>query len=86
MCEEKTCHQWAKKEKELLSALMRAEDLAEKKTRVYSRLLTEISLAKKMEELANRHAERKKNLQALISGEKPNEDTMSKTNGGGEEE
>lgn len=86
MYEEKTSQQLAKKEKELLSALLQAEDLAEKKTRVYSRLLTEISLAKKMEELANRHAERKQSLQALISGEKPNEDTMAKTNSGGEEE
>ena len=41
------------------------EDLAEKKTKIYSRLLTNMGLAKDMETLSARHAERKQALLVL---------------------
>ena len=41
------------------------EDLAEKKTKIYSRLLTDMDLAKDMETLSARHAERKQALLVL---------------------
>lgn len=40
--------------------------LAEKKARIYSRLLTETSLAKAMERLACRHEKQTKELGALL--------------------
>ncbi len=43
------------------------EDLAEKKTAIYARLLLSPELAQKMEELSLRHAERKKNLEELLA-------------------
>lgn len=55
-----------RREKDCLKKLCAWEELAEKKTRIYSRLLTEVSLAKSMEELANRHKERKTTLTSLI--------------------
>ena len=54
------------REKESLKRLYLWEDLAEKKARIYARLLTEVSLAKDMEELAERHKERKTTLASMI--------------------
>ena len=51
-----------------LTELIAMEDLAEKKTKIYSRLLTDTSLAKAMEALSARHAERKQTLTALMQG------------------
>ena len=51
--------------KGVLRALASLEDLAEKKTKIYARLLTEESIAKEMERLSTRHAERKSVLTAL---------------------
>ena len=51
-----------------LRALAAMEDLAEKKTKIYSRLLTEENIAKQMETLSARHAERKSVLTALYEG------------------
>ena len=48
--------------------------LAEKKARIYSRLLTETSLAKAMEELACRHEEQAKTLKSLLHGKKLGEE------------
>ena len=62
---------------EILSTLVSVEDLAEKKAKIYSRLLTDATLAKDMEELALRHAKRKQALERLLNG---------KTNAKGEEE
>ncbi|MBQ7880064.1 MAG: hypothetical protein IJ317_05390 [Clostridia bacterium] len=62
---------------EVLQTLISVEDLAEKKTKIYSRLLTDATLAKDMEELALRHSKRKQALQRLLNG---------KTNAKGEEE
>lgn len=45
------------------------ETLAERKTAIYARLLTDPSLAKAMEELSARHA-RRRNALASLSGEK----------------
>ena len=58
-----------KEDGDVLCYLAKREDLAEKKAKIYSRLLTEVSLAEAMETLAVRHAERKAELLAL-AGEK----------------
>ena len=62
---------------EILCSLVAVEDLAEKKAKIYSRLLTDPTLAKDMEELALRHAKRKQALERLLNG---------KSNAKGEEE
>ncbi len=56
-------------ENEYLERLLALEDLAEKKTKIYSRLLMDVSLAKKMEELSARHADRKASIEKLLYGE-----------------
>ena len=70
-----------------LKTLLYLEDLAEKKTKVYSRLLTDADLAQAMEKISARHAERKKALQTLLYGKtkgdkKANAGGTSETNGG----
>ena len=57
------------KEKKALEELVLLEDLAEKKAKIYSRLLMDADKAKKMEELAVRHATRKKELEELLFGQ-----------------
>ena len=54
------------RENEYLKNLMELEDLAEKKCKIYSRLLTEVALAKEMETLASRHTERKKAIEKTV--------------------
>ena len=56
-------------ETELLKILLELEDLAEKKTKIYARLLMDVSIAKKMEELSLRHEKRKETLYKLLYGE-----------------
>lgn len=56
------------RETELIKTLAEIEDLAEKKTKIYARLLTEQALAKEMESLSNRHAARKELLEKLALG------------------
>ena len=56
-------------ENELLQALISVEDLAEKKASIYARLLTEVSLAQRMETLANAHKQRKQALEMLMGEE-----------------
>lgn len=56
------------KDRELLFYLAEREALAEKKAKIYSRLLTEPNLAENMETLAVRHEKRKKSLVALAEG------------------
>ena len=58
------------REKESLNALLSTLNIAEKKARIYSRLLTDTSLAKSMENLACRHEEQKTTLQALLGDKK----------------
>lgn len=56
------------RETDLIATLAEIEDLAEKKTKIYARLLTEQALAKEMESLSNRHAARKEQLEKLALG------------------
>lgn len=53
-------------EKQAVEKIIALEDLAEKKCKIYSRLLTEVALAKEMETLASRHAERKKGIEKTV--------------------
>lgn len=55
-------------EEEILTRLGGVEDLAEKKLKIYSRLLTDAALAEDMQTLAARHAKRKTTLISLASG------------------
>ncbi|MDD6995852.1 MAG: hypothetical protein SPH68_03425 [Candidatus Borkfalkiaceae bacterium] len=48
-----------------LHYLAKIEDLAEKKSKIYSRLLIDAALAQDMEQLAVEHAQAKKNLLEL---------------------
>ncbi|MBQ7924452.1 MAG: hypothetical protein IJ329_04005 [Clostridia bacterium] len=58
-------------EKRAIERILSVINVAEKKARIYSRLLTEVSFAKAMEKLACRHEEQKAALQKLIGkGEK----------------
>lgn len=56
------------KEKQALLRLSEVEDLAEKKMKIYARLLTDAALAEDMETLALRHAQRKTVLKSLACG------------------
>ncbi len=51
-----------------LSALLTAEGLAAKKARLYSKTLTDVSLAARMQEISARHADRYAQLLALLGG------------------
>ena len=59
---------------EIVERLVQVEDLAEKKCKIYSRLLTEPTLAKQMEELASHHETRKKTLLKKVFKGDENED------------
>ena len=61
----------AQVEEEVLLSLVAREDILEKKVRIYSRLLTDPSLAKMMEELGFHHEKRKESLLALAVGKEP---------------
>ncbi|MBQ8323437.1 MAG: hypothetical protein IJX91_05670 [Clostridia bacterium] len=56
------------KEKESLKLLMGVEDLAEKKIKIFSRLLMDAALAGDMEKLALRHEKRKEKIEKLVFG------------------
>ena len=56
------------KESCFLQLLAGVEDLAEKKMKIYSRLLMDAALAGDMETLAVRHAKRKTKLESLAFG------------------
>ncbi len=57
-----------KEENEYLKGLIELEDLAEKKTKIYSRLLIDAALAGKMEEISLRHKQRRESLEKLLYG------------------
>jgi hypothetical protein len=57
-----------KKEEKCLQELLLLEDLAEKKSKIYSRLLMDVDKAKKMETLSLRHASHKKEIEELLYG------------------
>ncbi len=63
-----------------IKAVLSLLNIAEKKARIYSRLLTEVSLAQSMEELACRYEEQKVALQTLLYGKA---DKKNKKNGQG---
>lgn len=67
------------RENEYLKNLMELEDLAEKKTKIYARLLIEPALAKEMEELSLRHEKRKETLAQLLYGKSAKDGGMSAT-------
>ena len=70
-------------ETEKLKTLADMEDLAEKKTKIYSRILMDPALAKAMEEISLRHEKRKEALLELALGKsqkKKNEQGMDGTN------
>ena len=69
------------KEEKYLKELMDLEDLAEKKARIYSRLLTEPSLTKEMESLSKRHEERKERIELLLYGKNKKKGGMSALSG-----
>ncbi len=54
-----------------LAQLKRLEDLAEKKTKIFSRLLMDAALAQDLESLSLRHEQRKQAI-CLLLGEKSN--------------
>ena len=56
------------KEKKRLQELLTLEDLAEKKAKIYSRLLMDVAKAQDMEALSARHAERKAEIEKLLFG------------------
>ncbi|MBQ8658299.1 MAG: hypothetical protein IJ506_04115 [Clostridia bacterium] len=58
------------RESEFLNLLLETEDLAEKKAKIYSKLLTEQSLAEDMKNLSERHTERKERLERILYGKK----------------
>ncbi len=58
---------------EFLKKLVQLEDLAEKKAKIYSRLLMDTAIAKEMEELSLRHEKRKEELVKLFSGKQKEE-------------
>lgn len=71
-------------ELKMLERIVALEDLAEKKTRIFSRLLMDAAIAKEMEGLSLRHEKRKEKLMQLL-GQKPKnkqrQATVSATNG-----
>lgn len=58
----------AEEEKDVLISLSGWEDILEKKSKIYSRLLTDPALAKAMEECSFRHEKRKEELLTLAFG------------------
>ena len=57
------------KEKKYLQELLTIEDLAEKKAKIYSRLLMDVEKAQEMEGLAARHAARKIEIEKMLFGD-----------------
>ena len=71
------------REKLALERMIQMEDLAEKKAKIYARLLTDIRLAQEMQGLSLRHEERKETLVKLAYGKnkkKQNDGGMSAMN------
>ena len=69
-----------------LLALAEVEDILEKKSMIYSRLLTDPALAKDMETRAARHAKRKECLVTLAIGKTPKKQNEQGMYGVNEEE
>ena len=58
-----------KTEEKWLQELCKMEDLAEKKTKIYSRLLTDVKKAQDMEALSAKHQKARQELEKLLYGE-----------------
>ncbi len=58
----------ASQEKEGLKILLNLEDLAQKKTKIFSRLLMDAKLAGEMEQLSARHQQRRERIEKLLYG------------------
>jgi hypothetical protein len=58
----------AEREKQAIEKMLQLEDLAEKKAKIYARLLTDNALADDMNALSLRHEKRKEILTALAYG------------------
>ena len=72
------------REKETLKKLLKLEDLAEKKSKIYARLLTDMGLAEELSALSLRHEKRKEALTELVFGKvkkKQKDGGMSEMNG-----
>ncbi len=70
-----------RQEHERLLRLKSLEDLAEKKLKIYSRVLMDANIAGDMERLAHRVAQRKLALESLVYGE-PLKGQKNKNGGG----
>ena len=57
-------------EEKRLKELLALEDLAEKKAKIYSRLLIDVQKAQDMARLSARHAARKAEIEKLLFGDK----------------
>ncbi len=63
----------SEREKSVLATLIEREDLAEKKTRIYARLLTDSAVVKTLQEVADSHRKNGETL-AVFLGAKPQKD------------
>ena len=68
-------------ERAQIEVLLQMENLAAKKAGVYSRLLIDTRIAKKMEELQARHKERENALKKLLYGKAKNEKSGGQVRG-----
>ena len=56
----------SEKEKSVLATLIEREDLAEKKTRIYARLLTDSAVVQTLQEVADSHRKSRETLSAFL--------------------
>ena len=70
------------RERIVLEELLLREELAEKKARIYARLLTDTETTNKIEALAKNHLRRRLALAGFLGRKIENEGGMSKTKGG----
>ena len=83
MQEQQEMKQAQTREKEALEKMLQLEDLAEKKSKIYARLLTDVHFAQEMNSLSLRHEKRKEILVKLSRGKsekKQNDGGMSAMN------
>ena len=71
-------------EKRALESLLVLEDLAEKKIKIFSRLLMDTAIAKQMEALSLRHEQSKEEL-AVFLGRTPKKKALEQKSGEGEQ-
>ena len=69
----------SERERMALKALLEREELAEKKARVYARLLTDTEAVQRITRIAENHMKRRVALQGFL-GEKPQDKFLEKGN------